>query len=407
MLRILFLTSRLPFPPYRGDKLKIWNLLRRVAESHEVALLSFIQDSTEAGFAGELERYCKRVELLPMPAWESVLECLKALPSRDPFQIAYFRNRAMTERLGMLVREWHPDVIHTHLIRMAPYTAVLQDIPRVLDMTDSVSLYLRRFLETERNPLKRMLLSWEYARMMRFEPIVARFERALVCSDIDRAALLRNVPSASIDLLYNGVDTDVFRRHDNDRTDPFRIIFTGNMSYFPNIDGARYLVEEIFPCVRDAVPQATLYIVGQNPPRSVRTLAREGIVVTGFVKDIRLEYARSAIAVSPIRFGAGTLNKILEPLAMGVPVVATSYGVTGLNLSRGAEILVADDTQGFANHVIRLLRDSALRQSIGSAATLRIRQQFNWGAIGASLLAVYADVTDRQRASSFKSVQGT
>jgi len=259
-------------------------------------------------------------------------------------------------------------------------------------MTDAVSLYLLRFLETERNLVKRMLLTWEYRRMVAFESIVAQFDRALVCSEIDREALLRNVPSASISLLFNGVDTEIFKKVAVDETDPSRIIFTGNMTYFPNADGAQFFAKDIFPLVKKSVPEAKLYIVGQNPPRSVRRLAEDDIVVTGFVQDIRAEYARSAVAVSPIRFGAGTLNKVLEPLTMGIPVVATSHGVAGLHLRAGTDILVTDDPVEFAEHVIRLLRQPALREQIGSSATQRIRSAYSWETIGATLLSMYEEI---------------
>ncbi|HEX9005811.1 MAG TPA: glycosyltransferase, partial [Bacteroidota bacterium] len=180
-------------------------------------------------------------------------------------------------------------------------------------------------------------------------------------------------------------------------TEPGRIIFTGNMSYYPNADGAKFLAERIFPLIKRRAPQAKLYIVGQQPPASVRALARDDVTVTGFVKDLRAEYGRSAVAVSPIRFGAGTLNKILEPLAMGVPVVATSHGVSGLELQPGSEILVADTPEQFADHVVRLLTDEVARERIATAATDRIRSRFNWDAVGRSLLETYNNVVTETR----------
>jgi glycosyltransferase involved in cell wall biosynthesis len=169
------------------------------------------------------------------------------------------------------------------------------------------------------------------------------------------------------------------------------------MAYFPNEDGARFMAEEVFPLIRREVPGAKLYIVGQKPPASVRALGGADVVVTGFVRDIRAEYARSAVAVSPIRFGAGTLNKVLEPLAMGVPVVSTLQGVSGLELKAGEEILVADDPAGIAAHVVRLLTDEPYRRKLADAATERIRSQFNWSMVGASLLQTYAEILAEAR----------
>lgn len=391
-MRILLLTSRLPFPPYRGDKLKIWNLLRRISGVHEVALVSFIQHESERRLAEELRPLCRRIELVRFPAWRSVLECMKAIPSSDPFQVAYFRSVEMRRVLARVAAEWKPDIVHTHLIRMASYTWDGDGVPGVLDMTDAVSLYLKRFMEAERNPLKRFLLHMEFERMRAYEQVIARYDRALVCSAVDREALLENVPRASMGILYNGVDTEAFSRRPGDRCVPGRIIFTGNMAYFPNEDGARFMAGEVFPLIRREVPGSKLYIVGQKPPASVRALGGGDVVVTGFVKDLRAEYARSAVAVSPIRFGAGTLNKVLEPLAMGVPVVSTLQGVSGLELRAGEEVLVADDPAGIAAHVVRLLTDEPFRRKLADAAMERIRAQFNWTTVGESLLRTYDDI---------------
>ncbi len=396
-MRILLFTSRLPFPPYRGDKLKIWNLLRQVSRVHDVALVSFIQHESERALAAELRPFCKRIELVHFPAWRSVLECARAIPGTEPFQVAYFRSSEMRRLLQQVASEWKPDLIHTHLIRLASYTEAWNGVPKVLDMTDAVSVYLRKFLESERNPAKHLFLKLEYGRMLGYERVIARYDRALVCSTVDRDALLENVPDSSIDILYNGVDTETFTRRPDDQAEPGRIIFTGNMSYLPNADGAGFMAGSIFPLIKRRVPGAKLYIVGQRPPAAVRALSRDDVVVTGFVKDLRVEYARSAVAVSPIRFGAGTLNKILEPLAMGVPVVATSHGVSGLELRPGEEILVADAPEKFADHVVRLLTDESLRGQIASAATDRIRARFNWETIGRSLLQTYNDVVAESR----------
>ncbi len=396
-MRILLLTSRLPFPPYRGDKLKIWNLLRQISRVHEVALVSFIQHESERALAAELRPFCKRIDLVHFPAWRSLWECVKAIPAAEPFQVAFFHSPEMQSLLSEVMREWKPDLVHTHLIRLASYTEAWNGVPKVLDMTDAVSVYLRRFMESERNPAKRFFLRLEYQRMLGYERVIARYDRALVCSEIDRDALRQNVPDSAIEILYNGVDTGTFTRHDDDHTEPGRIIFTGNMSYYPNADGARFIAETIFPLIKRRAPQAKLYIVGQQPPASVRALARDDVVVTGFVQDLRAEYARSAVAVSPIRFGAGTLNKILEPLAMGVPVVATSHGVSGLELQPGREILVADTPEGFADHVVGLLTDEAVRERIASAATDRIRSRFNWETVGMSLLRTYNEIVTETR----------
>lgn len=390
-MHILFLTSRLPYPPHRGDKLKIFNLMSRLSRTHRLTLLSFIQDPREEDYIPELRRFCSHIHLVHHPRWKSLAHCLAALPGAHPFQVAWYRSRLMQSTLAEVLASDPPDLVHTHLIRMAPYMEMTGPWPRLLDLTDAVSLYLERFLSQERHPLKRLLLREELRRMKRFEPVIAGYDRALVCSDTDRDVLHARCPDASLGLLYNGVDVDLFPIRTKEPSRP-HLIFTGNMSYFPNADGAQRLVREIFPRIRAEIPDVTLSIVGGNPPTSVRALAGHGVTVTGFVEDIRAEYADSQVALSPVRFGAGTLNKVLEPLAMGLPVVSTSIGVEGLGLVRERDIFIADAPEDFARAVIRLLQNPDLRHQVGLSVAQRVRERFSWERIVEDLEKQYADL---------------
>jgi polysaccharide biosynthesis protein PslH len=392
-VKLLFLTSRLPFPPYRGDKLKIFNLIKYLSARHEVHLLSFIQHKAEAAFAGDLLGWCTSVDFVYLPAWQSLINCGLRIGGPEPFQVAYFRSSMMKRSLAKKIAAIHPDVIHTHLIRMAPYTMDVEETPRILDLTDAVSLYLDRYRSATSSRIRRWVLGIEHSRMLRFEKAISRFDQALVCSSVDREVLLENIPSARVNLLYNGIDLDTFTDDGSVAQYPNRIIFTGNMSYFPNADGAQFLVHDIFPHVKRQCPDAELYLVGQSPPRKVLALEREDVHVTGFVKDIRTEYLKSAVAVSPIRFGAGTLNKVLEPLAMGIPVVSTSIGIQGLDLNVGTDILVSDQPEQFADNIVALLRAHHLQNRIYSATREKIRAKFSWMEIGRNLESYYEQVS--------------
>ncbi|MBI1804268.1 MAG: glycosyltransferase [Ignavibacteriae bacterium] len=392
-MRILFLTSRLPYPPYRGDKLRTWNLIKQISKKHEITLLSFIQDKSERKWIDELKVYCKEIQVVHLPLRKSLMNCLMAIAKATPFQVAYFLSGKMKWEIEKTIKCIQPDVIHTHLIRMAPYAAEYSHIPQVIDQTDSISLYLNRFKTFQRNPLGRFLIGIEYKRMLDYETILSRFNRVLVCSDLDRRAIIEVTPEALVEIIENGVDIATLPTGRQIRPEPFRIIFTGNMSYFPNAHGARFFVNEIFPIIKKQQPATTLYIVGQNPPASVRSLAGEDVIVTGFVKDIYLEYQKSSVAIAPIRFGAGTQYKILESLALGIPTVSTSIGVNGIGLHAGKEILLADDPEQFAAAVLRLFKDPSLREMLSRNSSQLIREHFNWEGIGKKLDNVYHSVS--------------
>ncbi len=395
-MKILFLTSRFPYPPHRGDKLKVLNLIRQLSRRHSIALLSFIEGHNDKQWIPRLQEYCQRVETVNHPRAQSFWNCVKGLGGQLPFQVLYYSSNPMKAKLASILHEWRPDLIHTHLIRMAPYTQGLESIPRVLDLTDAVSLYLRRFRDIHSNPLIRLMLGIELDRMTRFESIIADFQRVLVCSEVDRKVLENHAPDAKVYILPNGVDPEAFSPNGPVVRDPERIILTGNMAYYPNADAARYFVRLVLPIIQKSIPGVKLFIVGQNPPLSVRRLANNDVAVTGFVPDIRGEYMKSAVAISPVRFGAGTLNKILEPLALGIPVVATPVSVQGMNpLHKG--ILVGRTPEEFAEAVVRVVREP-LYHAEAEKASEEIRSLYGWDRITEMLERLYADVLDLKQA---------
>jgi len=394
-MRILLLTPSLPFPPHRGDKLKIFNLVRNLSRRHEVVLLTFTSSRKDERYIPDVRRLCSEVRTVRLPVWQSILQCGLNVLSGRPFQVAYFSSRRMRRMLAGTLREGKFDIVHTHFIRMAQYTAALKGVPRLLDLTDAVSLYLERFLARERNPLKRLLLRSEYQRMRRYESIIGRYDMTMVCSVVDRDVLLASAPGARVELLENGVDLDYFCPDHGAPPEEGTIICTGNMSYFPNANGVRYFVEKIFPLVKSRVPGARFLAVGQNPPASVRRLGSPDVVVTGAVPDIRSYYLRSVVAVSPIRFGSGTLNKVLEPMALGVPVVATPVGTEGLPMKNGEHLLIAESAEDFADRVVELLVDPALRHRLAMNALSLVRARYGWPQIAGKLEQAYGEIAGR------------
>lgn len=396
-MNILFITPRIPYPPYRGDKLHVYNLVRRLAARHRVGLVTFVESEAERAYVEPLAEHCSYIRVTHLSKWTSLLNVASVLFDRTPFQVAYYRSRAFAASVREAVDAFRPDIVHSHLIRTVQYTRAIEGIPRVLGLTDAVSLYLQRFADQEGNPLKRALVRMELARIVRYESVAADYDRALVCSATDRAVILDRAPRADVGILYNGVDLDSFTPRDDITPEPGRIIFTGNMTYFPNIDAVEWMLAEIFPAVKRRVPHARLYVVGQNPPRAMRARATGDVVVTGFVPDIAAEYQKSAVAVSPVRFGAGTLNKVLEPIALGVPVVATPIGFPSLGMEAGRDIEIADDAASFADKVATLLEQPARARAMAAEGARRVRERFSWDAITRDLEDHYAAAIDRFR----------
>ena len=168
------------------------------------------------------------------------------------------------------------------------------------------------------------------------------------------------------------------------------------MNYFPNADAAIYFCNEIFPHVRERYPTARFYIVGNHPSEQVRRLeAQDGVVVTGYVPDVRPYFEEASVFVAPLRAGSGIQTKNLEAMAMGVPVVTTAVGAMGLQADVGKELLVADTPTAFAEQVIHLLNNQHLRENIAQTARTRVETDYSWNAIGERLKQVYTQIPQK------------
>jgi polysaccharide biosynthesis protein PslH len=398
-VKILFLTPRLPYPPLRGDKLHILHMIREMSErGHRITLLSFIGSEKERRFVEPLKQYCDKIFVVRLPAWRSLVNCGLALFSRVPFQVAFYRSRVMRETLASVLGEGAFDVVHVHLIRLAEYVRPVKGPARIIDATDAGSLYLQRFRDATRNPFKNVLLALELGRLRRYESTLADFEATTVCSEIDRQTLRERSPDARIELLHNSIDVKTLPDGDGTEPEAMRIICAGNMTYFPNIDSVLFFHREVFPLIKKRVPAAKVYIVGQNPPRKLQKLASEDFVITGFVPDIKQEYRKSAVAIAPIRFGAGTPFKVLEPMALGVAVVATPVSVKGLPVETGRDILIAESAEEFAGAVASVLQDTALRSRLGAQARSLVRGLYDSRVVAASLERIYESTKPVARA---------
>jgi polysaccharide biosynthesis protein PslH len=392
-MKILYLTSRIPYPPHQGDKLRNWHFLQYLSKNHEVHLISFFSHDVERQYESNLNRVCTSVTLVKLSLLRSLLNCFIAVFRRIPFQVAYYESKNMRSHVLSAIKRIQPDIIHTHLMRMAPYSVEYKNIARVLDLTDAVSLYLSRYKKICRNPIFRRLIQLELKRVLTYEGIIEEYDSTLICSTIDCDVLRGRYKKARLDLINNSVAVNVSTQDGQVKRDPFRITFVGNMSYPPNADAVKYFVRNIFPSIKREIPEAKFYIVGNNPNRNTYALRSKDIIVTGFVDNIQKEYLASSVVVSPIRFGAGALTKVLESLMLGIPVVSTSVGVEGLQLVHGKEIFITDDPLLFSKYVIDLIHNPVLWKNMARSAFEVARSRFDSQVIGAQLINVYKDIT--------------
>jgi len=240
-----------------------------------------------------------------------------------------------------------------------------------------------------------MLEKIEFNRLYKFEAhITRRFNLGLVCSREDLEYMQNEHGLTNMNLLRNGVDLDTFHSLGHDYSNNTVLLFTGNMDYAPNVDAVVYFVSEIWPRIVSACPEITFVIAGQRPVKQVLELQSDKIKITGFVPDLKIMYQQAAVVVSPLRFGAGTQNKVLEAMAMGIPVVSGIVGFGGLEIHDGEGVFLETNPVGFAKRVIQLLHSQNLRETTGKKGFTIAGDKFSWDKISLQLER-YCEATSR------------
>lgn len=370
--RLLFLTSRFPYPLDKGDKLRAFHLIRRLSSRFDIFLFAISDTEPDAESMNALRPWCREMEIYRIHKISSLFSILKH--NNTPFQVAYFYSAAAMKRIKAFQSKHRTEAVFCHLIRMAEYARALPH-PRILDYMDTFSKGVERMKATSSfwlNPA----LDIEQKRLMKYEgEVFGLFDERLIISQQDRD----HIPHAEkekIKVVPNGVDSDYY--HPMVAEKRYDLLFNGHLSYPPNIASAEFLAREIFPLVKKTRPETTLLIAGADPVAAVRRLEGDGITVQGRVPDIRPAFAASKILVAPMLISIGLQNKILQAMAMKIPSVVSALANNALGAVDGEQVMVATEPEEYANIIVRLLDDEALRTSIGEAAYDFVLNNYNW-----------------------------
>lgn len=399
-MKILFVASRFPYPPFNGDQVRAYHHLRVLSRQHEIVLVAPEPAEHPESCLEAIAPFCAHVEVVPMSRLTSVARLARAPFERLPLQTLVFYDPEIGRRAAALARAWQVDLAHVQMIRMAPVIGALDPtLPRVVDLIDSMALNLSRRAERSRPPLS-WLAAWEAGRLEHYErALIEQFDQLVISSPLDRSAIGEY---ENLHVVANGVDLEAHPFVAAER-EPASIVFSGTMWYFPNVDAAQWLVREVMPLVRRELPETTLSIVGARPVAAVQRLAEvPGVTVTGRVPNIHEYVSRATVAVAPMRSGSGIQFKIIEAMATGTPVVATPTATVGLRAVAERDLVVGETAEQFAGQVVRVLRDRALRRRLSQNALELVRDVYAWERTVDVLEGVYA----RARASRLTRVRG-
>lgn len=398
-MKILFLAHRTPYPPDKGDKIRSFHLLAHLAKIHELTVVYWVDDPRDLAHTKFLQSLC-RGKVFPVQLnrgtamWRAVLSLLRG----QSFTEGYYVANAFQHVVDDALRGGPFDAVFMFSSAMASYGKTLDAAIKIVDFVDVDSDKWGQLAAASFFPLS-LLYGTEQRRLARLESEISRWARwSLFISPADAALFKKQGGGGHIEVLPQGTDLELRRLpleqmpfqavtgQDATKSADALIIFVGTMSYHPNADAAQYFVERIFPLVRKRFPRAIFEIVGRHPPKAIRRLKRhDGIRVVGEVPDIRSYLLRADVSVAPMRIARGVQNKVLEAMAMGVPVVATSAAIQGIDALEDQEVLIGDNPEEFARQVVRLLSDAELRKTMTKKAWIKMKQFYSWELTGAKL----------------------
>jgi glycosyltransferase involved in cell wall biosynthesis len=389
-MRILFTTPFVPYPPIEGGRTIPYRYLEGLAaRGHELTVLLPLRRPEDPGNLPEIERFgaVHPVAVPNRPAWRIALDALR---SGESLRVRRHAFHAVERRFAELLREVEPELVCLESLFTAYLAPVARRVsprvPVVVLEQNVESRLFRRLVGTRRGPW-RLLGAWESARVERAERrAVAGTDAVVTLSEEDARALRDLVPGARTIVRTPGIGT-----HEGETIPPpsdrRTVLFLGSYGWPPNRDGVRWLLDEIWPRVRRARPEARLVLAGNDPRNEMPALADpdRGVVPVGFVDDVSRTMREAAVSVVPIRFGSGVRLKILEALANERPVVTTTPGLEGLPLLDGEHVVVADEAEAFAAEVARLLDDAETAGRLAAAGRERVEAEFSWSAVTRSL----------------------
>lgn len=377
-MRILYICHRFPYPPTRGGKIRPFNMIRHLARSHEVVVCSLARSDQEAEQARGIAPYCRDFHVQLVNETVQKLRMVSTLPTLITASASYFYSPALARTIRQLLASSRFDLIFVHCSSVAHYVRHVRDVPKILDFGDMDSQKWREYAHYKPFPLS-CGYWWEGQRLQAYENRLARqFDVCTTTTHAEWQTLESYRTGVASDWFPNGVDSDHFAPTDG-RYDSDTIAFVGRMDYYPNQQCMFDFCRDTLPRLKQLRPRVKLMIVGADPSPQVRRLsAIEGVTVTGSVPDVRPFLRAAALTVAPLAIARGTQNKILESMAMGVPVVASPTAAGGVDAVGGEHLLIADAPQALCEAISGLLGDPARRAQFAQAARARALSHHAW-----------------------------
>ena len=386
MSNLLYLVHRLPYPPNKGDKVRSYHLLKHLAARHRVFLGTFIDDPQDEAYVDKLPEFCADLHIARIAPRTAKLRSLSGLLSHEALTLPYYRNADLQAWVDRTLRDSKIDAAIVFSSAMAQYVAGHRQLRTLVDFVDVDSAKWSQYAPNHRWPM-----SWLYRRegerlLAHERAVAASATRSFFVTDNETELFSKLAPECRdrIEPMCNGVDAEFFSPLPT-QAYPFSdggvpLVFTGAMDYWPNVDAVTWFANDILPKLRQRRPELRFYIVGRSPTPAVEALASEHVVVTGTVPDVRPYLQHAAVVVAPLRLARGIQNKVLEAMAVGMPVVASTECAGPVDAVPGRDFLTAGSVEEYVAQIESLLDAPDRAAAMGEAARLQVLARYSWAA---------------------------
>ncbi|RKX18372.1 MAG: hypothetical protein DRP26_05325, partial [Candidatus Zixiibacteriota bacterium] len=356
-MKVLFLTGEIPYPVHTGAKIRTFNLIKHLSKFNKITLLTFLYEANDLTKVEFIRDYCYDIKYVWRKKPEGLafyLSLIQNLFSKNPFIVDKYYYKSYQDRLNAELVSGNYDIVHCDSVSLSWATFGVKKVAKVLTEHNMEATIWRRYHQEENNPLKKLYIGSQSKRVFEFEKKVCQiFDAVIAVSEQDKQRIGYDYNAQNVVVVPNGVDTDYFKPSER-VSKPSTLIFTGSMDWRPNQDGIYYFYKKIWPLILIKRPGTHLWIVGRKPPAKIKAMARadERIHVTGTVEDIRNYMEDAEVYIVPLRIGGGSRLKILEAWAMKKPVISTTVGAEGIDVTDGENIVLADTPEKFTEKVL-------------------------------------------------------
>lgn len=408
--KILIVSYIIPYPPYEGGSVRIFNLIKRISKHCEVSLIS-MSDRKLIKNAEFLRPFCKNIYIVPIPIvtdrnriqkmllffcpreWPRLLKQFKMLLHAVPWAMSGYYHFEFRDKLREVLKNEQYDIIQFEFLQTGQYLSdvseLIRDAKTVLVEHAIQVVQLKRMLQYAQWP-KKIYYAIRYCPCLMFEKnILLKFYHVIAMSELEKQKLIElGLQENRITVIRNGVDTRQYRDIEIPEAKQ-RIVFLGSMHFIPNRDGLVWFLDNVFPMIINKAKDATLVVIGETHSSITKQYANDHIVFRGIVERLELEMGKGMVFIAPIRIGAGTRLKILTAMAFGMPVVSASVGIEGIEAGKAEGVVIAHTEKSFADAVIELLKDNEKRCQLGNKARSFVEREYSWDVISSELVALY------------------